>query len=391
MTECNQDMTRRNFVVDAVSAVLLTGGCCSLSNGDPETPKTELDKARLVADSFLLRHPYEQEKYALWWNWATLWWGVTQLGLADRSSRYIDFILKLGEHFKWGWHEDGNHGYHADSQCIGQAYLDLALAGVTDKGAKVIRTLEDRIAFNAPATGDSLDWSQRRLRRWKWCDALFMAPTSFVRMAQWTGDRRYLEFADLEYRATVDFLFDRDHGFFWRDSRFIGRRGENGKPEFWSRGNGWVFASLAIMLKHMPGDWPTRGWYIDIFRRMAQSIKMAQSADGTWHANLLDPEANGNSPEMSGTCLFLYGYCWGLNNSLLDEAEYGVTVARAWDVVTAAITPDGRIGHMQRMAAAPGTAGIDEEAPYGVGAFLAACTEMQTRREKIKGTHPSEK
>ena len=83
---------------------------------------------------------------------------------------------------------------------------------------------------------------------------------------------------------------------------------------------------------------------------------------------------------MSGTCLYLYGYCWGLNNGLLDEAEYGVTVARAWDVVTAAITPDGRIGHMQRMAAAPGTAGIDEEAPYGVGAFLAASTEMQIRR-----------
>ena len=32
---------------------------------------------------------------------------------------------------------------------------------------------------------------------------------------------------------------------------------------------------------------------------------------------------------------------------------------------------------MQRMAAAPGTAGIDGEALYGVGAFLAASVEMQ--------------
>ena len=88
-------MTRRNFIGDAVSAALLTGGCRSLSHGESETPEAVLDKARMVADSFLSRHPYEREKYALWWNWATLWWGVTQLGLADRSLPYVDFMLKL--------------------------------------------------------------------------------------------------------------------------------------------------------------------------------------------------------------------------------------------------------------------------------------------------------
>jgi len=34
---------------------------------------------------------------------------------------------------------------------------------------------------------------------------------------------------------------------------------------------------------------------------------------------------------------------------------------------------------MQKMAAAPGAASKDEEAPYGVGAFLAAGVEMKIR------------
>ena len=370
-----QVATRRDFLLGGGMAILFEGCRLAIAPEDGSSDAV-LARARLVADSFLVRHPYENERYALWWNWATLWWGVTQLGLADRSSRYVDFMLKFGDHFKWGWFDDGLHGYHADSQCIGQAYLDLALAGVTDKGANVIRELEDMIAFKAPATGDSLDWSERRLRRWKWCDALFMAPTSFVRMAVWTGDMRYLEFADSEYRATFDFLFDRDHGFCYRDSSFFGRRSPNGTPVFWSRGNGWVFASLATMLKYMPAGWPGRGWYERMFCGMAESVKAAQTADGTWHANLLCPEDGGNTPEMSGTCLYLYGYLWGMNNGLIPASRYGEVVKRAWRAVDAAITSDGRIGRMQRMAAAPGSAGEQEEAPYGVGAYLAAAVEM---------------
>lgn len=343
--------------------------------------------ARKVADSYVSRNPYEKNEYALWWDWATLWWGVTKLGIADPSTGYKDFMVRFGEHFKWGWKKSEPVGYHADSHCIGQAYLDLALAGVTTKGAETVRALEDHVAFEAPATNITFNWPKKGewgtgLRRWKWCDTLFMAPTVFVRMSKWTGDRRYLEFADSEFRALSDFLFSEEHGFYFRDSRFFTKKSPNGMPEFWSRGNGWVFAALAQMLEFMPKDWPTRDWYVARYRRMAESVKAAQTPDGTWHVNLLDPKDGGGEPEMSGTCLYLYGYLWGMNNGFFSATDYGATVDKAWKAVLSEVKADGRIGRMQRPASAPGTAGADEEAPYGVGAFLAAAIEMEIRQER---------
>ena len=348
----------------------------------PERP-SELVSAdlRRVAESYLSRHPFQDEKYALWWNWATLWWGVSALGLSEPDSVYSDYVRKVGEHFKWGWHKADPVGYHADLLCIGQAYLEQALSGRI--GADEIagyRKMLDNIAFDAPATGDSLDWSEKRLRRWKWCDALFMAAPAFARMSSLTGDGRYRAFADSEFKATTDYLFNKEYSLYHRDSRYFGKKCANGKPMFWSRGNGWVFASIALMLRDMPESWPSRTYYLDLYHRMARAIRGCQTADGTWHSNLLSPDEDGGAPELSGTCLYLFGFLWGLNSGILSESEYGEVVDRAWGSVSATITPAGHLGFMQKMAAAPGATEKDNEEPYGVGAFLAAGVEMKTRR-----------
>ncbi len=81
--------------------------------------------------------------------------------------------------------------------------------------------------------------------RWGWCDALFMAPPVWARMAKVTGDKKYLKFMDAEYHATYDFLWDKDEKLFYRDSTYFTRNEENGANIFWSRGNGWVFSGLA--------------------------------------------------------------------------------------------------------------------------------------------------
>ena len=92
------------------------------------------------------------------------------------------------------------------------------------------------------------------------------------------------------------------------------------------------------------------------------------------------PDEDGGAPELSGTCLYLFGFLWGLNSGILSESEYGEVVDRAWGSVSATITPAGHLGFMQKMAAAPGATEKDNEEPYGVGAFLAAGVEMKTRR-----------
>lgn len=66
-----------------------------------------------------------------------------------------------------------------------------------------------------------------------------MAPRTWLKLSNATGDARYFEYADKEYWATVDYLFSEEHGLFFRDSRYFDAKSDNGNSLFWSRGNGW--------------------------------------------------------------------------------------------------------------------------------------------------------
>ena len=63
----------------------------------------------------------------------------------------------------------------------------------------------------------------------------------------------------------------------------------NGQKVFWSRGNGWVLAGLALVLQRMPADYPDRAKYEKQFKDMAARIAGLQQPDGLWRASLLDP------------------------------------------------------------------------------------------------------
>lgn len=102
-----------------------------------------------------------------------------------------------------------------------------------------------------------------------------MSPPVFVKLAAYTGDRRYLEFMDREYKLTCDYLFDREEGLFFRDSRYFTVPAANGKKMFWSRGNGWVIAGLPLILQDMPADWTSRPFYEDLLKRLAAALKNA--------------------------------------------------------------------------------------------------------------------
>jgi len=62
------------------------------------------------------------------------------------------------------------------------------------------------------------------LERWTWCDALFMAPPVWAKIAKITGDKKYNDFMMKEYEATREHLFDEEEHLFYRDNSFIGKR-----------------------------------------------------------------------------------------------------------------------------------------------------------------------
>ena len=53
--------------------------------------------------------------------------------------------------------------------------------------------------------------------------------------------------------------------------------------------------------------------------------------EGLWTCSLYDPEEL-NIGESSGSGFFGYALAWGINNGLLDKAEYEEALMKAWKV-----------------------------------------------------------
>jgi rhamnogalacturonyl hydrolase YesR len=186
-----------------------------------------------------------------------------------------------------------------------------------------------------------------------------------------TRDPQYARYAHAEFKATMEYLYDRQERLFYRDSRFFDQRDASGRKLFWSRGNGWVFAGLARVLAILPADDPARPMYETLYREMAQKLKTLQKPDGYWSPSLL-AESSRTPPESSGTGFFVYGVAWGVNAGLLDRADYEPVVSKGWNALARAVHADGMLGSVQQVSDRPEQVDPDDTQFYGVGAFLLA-------------------
>jgi rhamnogalacturonyl hydrolase YesR len=168
---------------------------------------------------------------------------------------------------------------------------------------------------------------------------------------------------------------------YYRDAKYVYPKHKtvNGKKDFWARGNGWVFAGLAKVLKDLPKDDAHRGEFIATYKGMAEALKKVQQPQGYWTRSILD-STHAPGPETSGTAFFMYGMLWGFNNGLLSEKEYLPVVIKGWNYLTkVALQPDDKIGYVQPIGerAIPGqVVNQNSTSSFGVGAFLLAACEM---------------
>ncbi len=171
---------------------------------------------------------------------------------------------------------------------------------------------------------------------------------------------------------TTDYLLDPEEHLFYRDSRWF-----PAPPieRFWSRGNGWVLAGLARSYPYLPDDFSTRERYEELFRLMAARIATLQQEDGFWRSSLLVPSAY-PMPETSGTGFFVFALAWGINEGLLDRAEYLPIVRAGWAALVSAVDVNGKLGWSQAASREPGRSLRGRSDPYTVGAFLLAGVEV---------------
>jgi unsaturated rhamnogalacturonyl hydrolase len=313
------------------------------------------------------------------WTNGALYAGMAEWAGISGNDYYFEWLKGISEKNRWSYMVRKNPlgRYHADDYCVGQTYIELYRKYKDKNMIRPMRIYLDQI-LKDPAKGDlkfvntDTYWSTQR---WSWCDALFMGPTVWAKMANVTGRRKYLDFMYNEYKATTDYLYDKEEHLYFRDSNYFTRKEANGAKVFWGRGNGWVFAGLPIIIRELPAKYANKDFFISLFKEMAAKLLSVQSADGFWHASLLDP-ASYPSPEMSATAFFVYGLAWGVNNGYLDKQTYLPSIVKGWKSMVTSVWPDGKVGFIQPIGADPKSVTRDMTEVYGVGGFLMAGTEI---------------
>jgi unsaturated rhamnogalacturonyl hydrolase len=333
----------------------------------PGLKRSDILKAMKSVADWQLK--YAESYYNIQWTYAALYDGMLAASRTTGNSSYHDRVLQIAQQNQWTL---GPRFEHADDQAIGLTYLTFYAEDSKPERIAPTRDQMDKLILRPDDPNKNLWW---------WCDALYMAPPVLAQLSVATKEQKYLDFMDHEWWLTSAALYDPAEHLYFRDNRFLTMHEANGQKVFWSRGNGWVLAGLAMALQRMPESYPNRAKYLDQYRQMAERIAGLQQSDGLWRASLLDPGSYPN-PEISGSAFFTYAMAWGINHGVLDRKKYQPVVEKAWRGMLTHVYADGRLGSIQPIGGEPGKFKPSSSYVYGVGAFLLAGSELAQLSEK---------
>jgi unsaturated rhamnogalacturonyl hydrolase len=382
---------RRLFLQAAIAGFGVMVAGCGVNRTRPRQPsdavQAGVSKAEVLA-ALELANTYWQRNNpaAVWpfWDIAAYHTGNMEAVRLTGNPAYIAYSTAWAEHNRWrsansdvkaNWQynygETAEHVMFGDWQISFQTYIDLYNLDPQKDPRKIARARE---VMEYQMSTPNQDY-------WWWADGLYMVMPVMTKLYKVTGDVRYLDKLQEYFLFADQLMFDQQAGLYYRDAKYIypKHRSSNGGKDFWSRGDGWVFAGLAKVLADLPAGHASRALFEQRFRTMAKAIKAAQQDEGYWTRSLLDP-AQAPGRETSGTAFFTYGFLWGMNNGYLEKTEYAPVVAKSWHYLSKiALQPSGKLGYVQPIGerAIPGqVVDQDSSTPFGVGAFLLAAAEM---------------
>ena len=274
--------------------------------------------------------------------------------------------------WRYSYGETGEYVLFGDWQICFQTYIDLFR--LDDKPENKYKIARAKEVMEYQMSTPNNDY-------WWWADGLYMVMPVMTKLYGVTQNELYLHKLYEYFSYARNLMYDSESGLFYRDAKYLfpKHKTNKGLKDFWSRGNGWVFAGLAKVLCDLPETHVHRPEYIQLFRAMAQALKQAQQPEGYWARSLLDLE-QAPGYETSGTAFFTYGFLWGINNGILEKDCYAPVVAASWRYLTEiALQSDGKIGYVQPIGERANqnkNVGADTTSDFGTGAFLLAASEM---------------
>jgi rhamnogalacturonyl hydrolase YesR len=403
---CNRSSAMKKNVFSLWLLLLLTVGAGLPAAGKPSLWLSTEDSLSLHADQ-ILQKAYLVDDYIRLVKHPDYWANTVVDGKSRPSNIWTRGVFYEGHlalwtvspdsvryHYAYDWAD-----YHqwqvaykdykttsADNQCCGQTYLELYCLDPSPNKLTPVQAC--------------LDYSiqTHNTHYWTWIDAIQMAMPIYARLGNITGNATYWTYMDRSYRYTRDTidgtgLFNPADGLWWRDKNFnTPYVNKNGKNVYWSRGNGWVYAALVRVLSLLPATAPHFSDYLNDYLIMSNSLIACQREDGFWNPSLVDTNEYGGK-ETSGTALFTYGLCWGLNQGYLPPDSFLIPARKAWAAISReAIHDNGFIGWTQGTGDDPsdGQPLSYDKVPnfedFGAGCVLLAAAEsykLALRLEKV--------
>ena len=342
------------------------------SHGAPEYGGTKAGLSAFWDNA--VYHTGNMEAYSLmktqaWYDYSFAW--------AEKNG-WIGAAEKDNAKWKYkNYGEDAQHVLFGDWQICFQTYIDLYNFSSAPQESWVARAKEV-MSYEAYSAADDYWW---------WADALYMVMPVMTKMYLLTGDEAYLDKMYANWKYANSIMYDKETGLYFRDGKYVYPKHTTraGKKDFWARGDGWVIAAFAKVLK----DFDTakkqgkkvKGKYrkeiAETYKQLAKALVSSQQSQGYWTRSILDPE-QAPGYETSGTALMCYGLFWGINNGYLPKT-YIQAANKAWKYLsTIALQPDNTIGYVQPIGekAIPGQV-VDKKSTsnFGTGAFLLAASE----------------
>jgi unsaturated rhamnogalacturonyl hydrolase len=302
--------------IAAVGALLPIGAIAAVAQQDYfanwPAGDSPAEVGKRVAEHFI---PSPHQGSTIFYGEVATWYGAlifaqltSDIGLRDRLVKRFDPMLPGGTETNL----IGKRA-HVDDEIFGVVPLEIGIQTKDPKYVAYGKQFADQQWENPQPDGLSAETRY-------WIDDMYMLTILQLEAFRATGDKKYLDRDALEMASYLDKL-QQPNGLFYHAPDV---------PFFWGRGDGWVAAGMAEMLRTLPADHPQRARIMKGYEMMMAALLKYQGKDGMWR-QLIDHEEAW--PESSSSAMFTFAIITGVKNGWLDPTIYGPAARRAWIAV----------------------------------------------------------
>lgn len=243
---------------------------------------------------------------------ANTWYGALTFSQLTHNDALREKLIQRFEPLMPGGAESNRipTRHHVDDSIFGIIPLEIGIETKDDHYLSYGRSWADRQWENPQPDGLSAETRY-------WIDDMYMLTILQLEAYRATGDSAYLNRSVQEMVAYLAKLQE-PNGLFYHAPDV---------PFFWGRGDGWVAAGMAEMLRSLPPDHPQRPIVLKSYKKMMQALLRYQAEDGMWRQLIDRKEA---WEESSSSAMFTFAMITGVKNGWLDENTYGPAARKGW-------------------------------------------------------------